>query len=133
MLKALCTVLVLTSAALAQSSSDGSFAVHHIAHANFVLTPAQLREAESIYQNACAVVQHDFHSSDLKHPHVDVIVGTDRDLVHGRSEIWMTKWDRDKFAQGIVLLLLLNTDVIEQLSNRAVRYSDATINVSTMK
>jgi hypothetical protein len=92
-----------------------------------------MREAESIYQNAYAVVQHDFHSGDLKHPHVDVIVGTDRDLIHGRSELWMTKWDRDKFAQGIVLLLLLNTDVIEQLSSRAVRYSNATIDVSTMK
>ena len=133
MWKVIVVLLVLTSAVLAQSSSDGSFSVHDIAHANAVLTPAQMREAESIYQNACAVVQHDFHSSDLKHPHVDVIIGTDRDLIHGKSEIWMKKWDRDKFAQGIVLLLLLNTDVIEQLSSRAVRYSNATINVSRMK
>jgi len=133
MWKVIVVMLVLTSAVLAQSSPNGSFSVHDIANANPVLTPAQLREAESIYQNACVVVEHDFHSSDLKHPHVDVIVGTDRDLIHGRSEIWMTKWDRDKFAQGIVLLLLLNTDVIEQLSSRAVRYSNATVNVSTMK
>lgn len=130
MLKVFLVLLVMTSALLAQSSSDGSFSVRDIAHGSPVLTPAQLREAESIYLNACAIVQHDFHSSDLKHPHVDVIVGTDRDLVHGRSEMWMTKWDKDKFAQGIVLLLLLNTDVIEQLSSRAVRYSNATINVS---
>jgi hypothetical protein len=133
MVKVFVALLVVTSVAFAQSSSDGSFSVHDIAHSNAVLTPAQLREAESIYQNACAVVQHDFHSGDLKHSHVDVIVGTDRDLVHGRSEIWMTKWNRDRFAQGIVLLLLLNTDVIEQLGSRAVRYSSATINVSTMK
>jgi hypothetical protein len=123
MVKVFVALLVVTSVAFAQSSSDGSFSVHDIAHSNAVLTPAQLREAESIYQNACAVV----------HSHVDVIVGTDRDLVHGRSEIWMTKWNRDRFAQGIVLLLLLNTDVIEQLGSRAVRYSSATINVSTMK
>jgi len=133
MLKIIVALLLLTSTLVAQSSSNGSFSIHDIAHSNAVLTPAQLHEAESIYQNACAVVQHDFHSSELKHPHVDVIVGTDRDLVHGRSEIWMKKWDRDKFAQGIVLLLLLNTDVIEQLSSRAVRYSNTTINVSTMK
>jgi len=130
MLRILLALLILTSAALAQSASDGSFSVRDIAHANPVLTPAQLREAENIYQNACAVVLHDFHSSELRNPHVDVIVGTDRDLIHGRSEIWMKKWDRDKFAQGIVLLLLLNTDAIEQLGRRAVRYSDATINVS---
>lgn len=130
MLKVFLALLVLTPALLAQSSSDGSFSVRDIAHGSPVLTPAQLHEAESIYLNACAIVQHDFHSSDLKHPHVDVIVGTDRDLVHGRSEMWMTKWDKDKFAQGIVLLLLLNTDVVEQLSSRAVRYSNATINVS---
>jgi hypothetical protein len=133
MLKVIVMLLVFTSAVLAQSSSDGMFSVRDITQPNAVLTPAQMREAESIYQNACAVVQHDFHSTDLKHPHVDVIVGTDRDLVHGRSEIWMTKWDRDKFAEGIVLLVLLNTDVIEQLSSRAVRYSNATISVSTMK
>jgi hypothetical protein len=133
MLRILLALLILTSAVLAQSSSDGSFSVRDITHANPVLNPAQLREAESIYQNACAVVEHDFHSSNLKHPHVDVIVGADRDLVHGRTEMWMTKWDRDKFAQGIVLLLLLNTNVIEQLSSRAVRYSNATVNVSTMK
>lgn len=130
MLKVCFALLVLTPALLAQSSSDGSFSVRDIAHGSPVLTPPQLHEAESIYLNACAVVQHDFHSSDLKHPQVDVIVGTDRDLVHGRGEIWMTKWDKDKFAQGIVLLLLLNTDVIDQLSSRAVRYSNATINVS---
>jgi hypothetical protein len=130
MLKVFLALLVLTPALLAQSSPDGSFSVRDIAHGNPVLTPAQLHEAESIYLNACAIVQHDFHSSDLKHPRVDVIVGTDRDLVHGRSEMWMTKWDKEKFAQGIVLLLLLNTDVIEQLSSRAVRYSNATINVS---
>ena len=133
MLRILLALLILTSAVLAQSSSDGSFSVRDIAHGSPVLNPAQLREAESIYQNACAVVEHDFHSSNLKHPHVDVIVGADRDLVHGRTEMWMTKWDRDKFAQGIVLLLLLNTNVIEQLSSRAVRYSNATVNVSTMK
>jgi hypothetical protein len=132
MLKIIFAVLVLTSVVSAQSSSNGLFAVHDVAQ-NPVLTPAQMREAESIYQNACAVVQHDFHSPDLKHPRVDVIVGTDRDLVHSRSEIWMKKWDRDKFAQGVVLLLLLNTDAIEQLSSRAVRYSNATINVSTIK
>ena len=133
MLKLIVALSLLTSTLIAQSSPDGSFSVRDNAHASAVLTPAQLHEAESIYQNACAIVQHDFHSSDLKHPHVDVIVGMDRDLVHGRGEIWMTKWDRDKFAEGVVMLLVLNTDVIEQLSTRAVRYSDATINVSAIK
>src|SRR3954471_17332275 len=133
MLKLIVALLVLTSTLVAQSSSDGSFSVRDTSHANAVLTPAQLREAESIYQNACTIVQHDFHSSDLKHPHLDVIVGMDRDLVHGRGEIWMTKWDRGKFAEGVVMLLVLNADVIEQLSTRAVRYSDATINVSGIK
>jgi hypothetical protein len=130
MLKVFLALLAFSPALLGQSSSDGSFSIRDIAHGSAVLTPAQLREAESIYQNACAIVQHDFHSGDLRHPHVDVIVGADRDLIHGRSEMWMTKWDRDKFAQGVVLLLLLNSDVIEQLSSRAVRYSNATINVS---
>ena len=138
MLKVVFTLLVFVAAGLAQSSSKGLFSVHHAKHTNFSLSPAQMREAESLYQNACAVVQRDFHTDEL-HPHVAVTIGTERDEVRVRAvgaEIWMTKWDPVVFAQGVVVLAfnqLLTTDRIQQLSARAIRYSGATVDVAGSK
>jgi hypothetical protein len=137
MLKVMFTLLVLASAGLAQSSSDGSFSVHHSKHANFSLSPVQMREAESVYQSACAVVQHDFHrvAGEL-HPHFTVIVGADDNEVHGNAEIRMKKWNPLLFAEGVVVLAyyqVLTADVIKQLGNRAVLYSNATTDVAGLK
>ncbi len=52
MVKAIFTLLVLASAGLAQSSSDGPLSVHHSTYANFSLTPAQMRQAESLDSEA---------------------------------------------------------------------------------
>ncbi|HWY60104.1 MAG TPA: hypothetical protein VNZ03_36915 [Terriglobales bacterium] len=137
MLKLMFTLFLLASAALAQSSSDGSFSVQHSKHANFSLSPAQMRDAESLYQSACAVVQHDFHSSaGGLHPHFTVIIGADSNAVHGKGEIWMKKWNSLLFAQGVVVLAYyeaLTADVITQLGNRAVRYSNASVDVADLK
>jgi len=146
MVKIIFTLLVLASAGLAQSSSDGSFSVHHSKHASFSLNPAQMREAESLYQSACAVVQHDFHSAAGElHPHFTVVIGADRNEVRNQSpdrkalavnEIWMKKWDPMVFAEGVVAVAfnqLLTPDVIMQLGNSAVRYSNATVDVDGVK
>ena len=138
MLKVVFTLLVFVSAGLAQSSSTGLFSVHHAKHTNFSLSPAQMREAESLYQNACAVVQRDFHTEQL-HPQIEITIGTDRNEVHVRAvraEIWMTKWDPVVFAQGVVVLAfdqLLTNDRIQQLGSRAIRYSSSTLDVAGFK
>jgi len=138
MLKVVFTLLVFVSAGLAQSTPKASFSVHHAKHTNFSLSPAQMREAESLYQNACAVVQRDFHTEQL-HPQIEITIGTDRNEVHVRAvraEIWMTKWDPVVFAQGVVVLAfdqLLTTDRVQQLSARAIRYSSATVDVAGFK
>jgi hypothetical protein len=73
MLKIMFTFLVLASAGLAQSSRTEWFSVHHSKQANFSMSPAQMREAESVYQSACAVVQHDFRGgSGELHPQIEV-------------------------------------------------------------
>jgi hypothetical protein len=148
MLKMVFTLLFLASVGLAQSSSDGSFTVHHAKHASFSLTPEQMREAESVYQSACVVVQNDFHSSagEFHLPHFTVVIGADSNsvrgnIVHtkegtGEPEIRLKKWNPSVFAQGVVVLAfdhLLTSDLVTQLGDRAVRYSGATVDVSNLK
>jgi nitrate reductase alpha subunit len=139
MLKIIITLLVLAPMGLAQSSSDGSFSVHHYKDAKFSFSPAQMREAESLYQSACAVVLHDFPSGSHEvHPRIDVIIGTERNEVHRavKGEIWMAKWDPIVFAHGVVILAfdrVLTTDVVQQLTVRTVRYSNASVDVARLK
>jgi hypothetical protein len=147
MLKTICILLVFASASLAQSSSDGSFSVRHSKHENFSLSPTQMHEAEILYKSACVVVQHDFNAvAGEVHPHFNVILGADRNEVHGAMfetekrlgpiEIRLKKWNPMLFAQGVVIVAfdqLLTADLITQLGNRAVRYSGATVNVADLK
>jgi hypothetical protein len=148
MFKIMLTVLILASAGLAQSSSDGSFSVHHAKRVNFSLTPAQMREAESLYQSACLVVQHDFLTGvgDFYPPHFTVVIGTESNEVrghivyaskdHSQPEIWLKKWNPMVFAEGVVVLAfdqLLTENKVAQLRNRAIRYSRAAVDVSNLK
>src|ERR1039458_2714241 len=137
MLKLMVTLLIVVSVATAQSSSDGSFSVHHSKHANFSLSRTQMREAESLYQSACVVVQQDFRvGTDVVHPHLTVVIGGESNEVHDMQEIRMKKWDPAMFAEGVVILAYheqLTADKIKQLGNRAVRYSNATVDVAGLK
>jgi hypothetical protein len=132
--------LSLSLVGLAQTSSDGSFSVHHSKKENFSLSAAQMGDAESIYHNACIVVQHDFQSGAGElHPHFTVIIGAERNEIHLRhpeGEIWMKKWNPMLFAQGVVVLAFdrsLMPDVVEQMANRAIRYANATVDVSRLR
>jgi hypothetical protein len=143
MSKLLLSILVLTSVGLAQSSSDGSFSVRNSKHPQSFLSEAQMHEAESLYQSSCTVVQKEFHSTTELHPRFIVVVGMEHNEVHAAGiqvsdglEIWMKKWNPTTFAQGVVILAfqqLLTRDAITQLGNRAVSYSNATIDVARLK
>jgi hypothetical protein len=141
MLKVAFALLFLSSAVLAQSSSDGSFTVRHFKDANFSLKPSQMREAQSIYHSVCEVVQREFHTGRTDvHPHFTVVIGTKLDEVHFNrpqlGEIWMMKWDPIVFTQGAVILAfdqMLTRDMIGQLGKRALRKSNAVVNVGGMK
>lgn len=138
MLRAMFVLLAVSSIGLAQTSSDGSFSVRHFKKANFSLSQDDMRQAESIYRSACAVVQSDFRGGIGElHPHFTVVIGTDHDEIFSRraeaDEIWLKKWDPVVFAQGVVFLAfdqMLTSDVLLQLSNRAVRQSKAAVAVS---
>jgi hypothetical protein len=146
MLKLIATLLVLASASLAQSSSDGSFSVHHSKHEKFSLSSAKMREAESLYRSACEVVQHEFGSSSGElHPHFRVVIGAKRNEVDltsrnnqlsGTIEIRLKKWNPMMFAEGVVVVAfktMLTIDMIKQLSSRAVSYSGVTVDVAESK
>jgi hypothetical protein len=70
-----------------------------------------------------------------------VVIGADQNQVLSRrltqdDEIWMKRWDPDVFAQGVVLLAVdqsLTPDVVKRLGKRAVRYSNATVDISGFK
>jgi hypothetical protein len=134
-------ILALASAGLAQSSSDGTFSVRHSKDAKFLLNAAQIREAESLYRSAYAEVQRDLHITPGElHPDFTVIMGADhnqiRDQALGRAELWMTKWDPIVFTQGVVFVTfhqMLTADLIVQLSNRAIRRSNATVDAAGLK
>jgi hypothetical protein len=87
-----------------------------------------MREAERLYQSACAVVRHEFQSDVELHPHFTVVIGTERDELNctrtERGEIRMKKWDPIKFTQRNVILAfeqMLTPDAIVQLGNRVIR------------
>src|SRR5579863_36982 len=137
MLKLMVTFLIVLSTAMAQSSSDRSFSVHHSKHANFSLSRAQMREAESLYKSACVVVQQDFRlSTNVVRPHFTVVIGAETNEVHNMEEIRMRKWNPTIFAEGVVILAYqqeLTADKVKQLGNRAVRYSNAIVDVAALK
>jgi hypothetical protein len=136
MLKAIVTFLLLLSACLAQSSSDGSFVVRRAKKSGSSLTPAQMHEAEKLYRNTCAVVQRDFHSGAELRPRLTVVLGAQHNEVRGDNEIWLTKWNPAMFAEGVVVVAfhqVLTDDVIKQLARRAVEYSDAMVDVAELK
>ena len=136
MLKILPILLFYAAVSFAQSASDGAFVVQNLKKPDLLLTAAQIRQAEKLYQNACAVVKREFHGTTDLRPRFTVIIGTDHNEVHSRSEIWLKRWNPALFAEGVVVLAfeqVLTPDGIKQMGEEAVRYTDATINVADLK
>src|SRR5215470_1269864 len=136
MLKVLAAFFFCVSFSFAQSSSDGLFVVQNVRKPSSLLTAAQMRQAEKLYQSACSVVQREFHGTMDLRPRFTVIIGTDHNEVHGRSEIWLKQWNPAVFTEGVVVLAfsqILTPDAIKQMGERAVRYGDATIDVKDIR
>ena len=141
MSKLISIFLLLSSVGFAQSFSDGSFSVYHLHKVGFSLTPAQIHEAESIYHDACSVVQREFPKGAMQPcPRFTVLVGAERNRLHSRrtqgGQIWMKKWDPIVFAQGVIVLTfdqILTRDEIMELGNRAVQQSKAAMDVARLK
>lgn len=94
-------------------------------------------EAQTIYLSACRVVEQEFSRTDPVRPRLTLVLGADRDsLYYPKSEIRLRKWNKYKFAQGVVMLALddlMPEDKKLSLSKLAVLEADSTIDVRLLK
>jgi hypothetical protein len=119
---------VFSGSALAQS--DSPFAVQNQKKKNF---PAA--EAARIYEAVCVVVAREVRPEHppLLQPRFTLVLGADRDeLVQQNqvAELHLTSWDREKFAQALVVLAvreILKADSVPTLSRRALAWTDAVV------
>ena len=62
-------------------------------------------ELNKIYVSVCSAVQREFGSSRAVSPRVSLVLGADKNAVDfDKGEVLLVKWDRDLFAQGVVVL-----------------------------
>ena len=89
-------------------------------------------EAQKIYRSACAVVQREFGANLSVEPSVLFVIGADKNEVEfGQQEIWLKNWDRNAFAQRVVLVTFGDVmhDRRAAIGKRAVTWADATLEV----
>jgi hypothetical protein len=89
-------------------------------------------EALKIYRSACSVVQRELGATHSVAPLLTLVLGADRNEVgFGQREIRLTKWDRNAFAQGVVMLAFEDVmlDRRMAMAKRALIWADATIEV----
>ena len=93
-------------------------------------------EVNKIYLSACSAVQREFGNSNALRPTIALILGADKDaLDFNRKTILLKRWNRDLFAQGVVILAfedLLTPQRRMVITNRAVSWADATIDSREM-
>ena len=100
--------------------------------------PPQLAEqAQEIYLSACATVQKEFGRSSPPRPKVTLVLGAHVDgVLTDKGEVWLRKWDRYLFAQGVVVLAfdeLMPTEEKLTMARRAVNWADAAVNIQQLR
>jgi hypothetical protein len=94
-------------------------------------------EAKTIYLSACKVVEQEFSRTDPVRPKLRLFVGSDTDRVYyPKYEIQLTKWDKFKFAQGVVILAtdsLLPNAKKYSLSKLALVEAESVVDVRELK
>jgi hypothetical protein len=93
-------------------------------------------EAEKVYLSACSVVREEFVVKRPILPRVKLVLGAKKNVVlWAEREIWLTRWDRYLFAQGVVMLAfadLLPGDRKIAMTKRAVNWADATVEIERL-
>ena len=91
-------------------------------------------EVDKIYLSACTAVQREFGGDRTVRPRVALVLGSDKNAVNFDTvEVVLTKWDRDLFAQGVVILAfeeLMTADRRVRIAKRALNWTDATVEVA---
>jgi hypothetical protein len=92
-------------------------------------------QANKIYLSASSVVQREFGATHSVAPAITLVLGADGNVVRfDAREIRFTKWDRNVFAQGVVMLafedVMLDRGVA--MAKRAVMWVDTTVDVERL-
>jgi hypothetical protein len=115
------------------SSPDGGFFAVHNPRNQAMPYP----EAEMIYLSACRVVEQEFRRSDPLRPRLSLLLGSDSDrLYYPKREIQLKKWDKYKFAQGVVILAMesmLPNNKKYSLAKLALAEADSIVDVRELK
>jgi hypothetical protein len=94
-------------------------------------------EVQTIYLSACKVVEQEFSRTGPVRPRLRLFVGSDADRVYyPKYEIQLTKWDKFKFAQGVVILAtdsLLPNAKKYSLSKLALVEAEGVVDVRELK
>ena len=94
-------------------------------------------EAKTIYLSACKVVEQEFSRTDPVRPKVRLLLGSDANRVYyPKREIQLTKWDKFKFAEGVVILAtdsLLPEEKKYSLSKLALVEAEGVVGVRELK
>lgn len=89
-------------------------------------------EAQKIYRSACSVVQREFGATHTVAPPLTLVLGAERnEVAFDQREIRLTKWEPNRFAQGVVMLAFEDVmlDRRMAMAKRALIWADATIEV----
>jgi hypothetical protein len=99
--------------------------------------PIPVSEAKTIFLSACRVVEQAFGQSDPIRPRLKLRLGSESDRVYfPKHEIELKKWDKYKFAQGVVMLAadaLLPQDKKISLTRLAVSEAEGTVDIHDLK
>lgn len=94
-------------------------------------------EVNRVYLSACSAVQREFYDSTVPRPIVTLILGADKNVIdYSKKTILLRQWNRNLFAQGVVLLAfqdLLTPERRLSMTTRAVRLADASVDVRDLK
>ena len=79
-------------------------------------------------------MQREFGGDRAVRPRVALVLGSDKNGVNfNTGEVVLVKWDRNLFAQGVVVLAfedLLTVERRERIAKRALNWTDATVEVA---
>jgi hypothetical protein len=92
-------------------------------------------DVEGIYRAACAVIQKEYGGSHSVEYSMKLMVGSDENQVDFiKKEIRLTKWNRDLFAQGVVILASdeLMIDRRAELTHETLSWANATVDVTQL-
>ena len=119
-------------------SSPYSFLAHgYVTILNPNREKISLQEAERVYLRVCEAIEREFHRPAPVRPRLVLRLGASNNVLrYPMGEIQLRKWDRYRFADGVLELAMhsmLPSDEKIRLENTAVSEAGSTVNICELK